>query len=79
MAEASRSGFGSRGGDSNEEMVAKLIVDTLQAQKFNGILLEGVASLIGVLSKAVTQGMIARQAKQLEEARRAAKNKVVEH
>jgi membrane protein involved in colicin uptake len=37
MAEASgsRSRFG--GGDPNEEMVAKLIADTLQAENFGGI------------------------------------------
>jgi hypothetical protein len=54
MAEASGSQFGSRGGDPNEEMVAKLIADTLQAQNFSRILPEGVTSLIEVLSKAVT-------------------------
>jgi hypothetical protein len=57
-AEASGSSSGSGGGDPNEKMMAKLIVDTLQAQNFIRIPPEGVASLIGVLSKAVTQGMV---------------------
>jgi hypothetical protein len=52
MAEASESHSGSGGGDPNEKMVAKLIVDTFQAQNFSGIPREGVASLIEVLSKA---------------------------
>jgi hypothetical protein len=54
IADASGSGFGFGGVNSNEKMVAKLIADTLQAQNFSGILPQGVASLIGVLSKAVT-------------------------
>jgi hypothetical protein len=78
MAETSGSGSVSGGGDSNEVMVAKLIADTLQAQNLTGIPPEGVASLIGVLSKAVTQGMVAGQAKQLEEARKAAEDKAAE-
>jgi hypothetical protein len=54
MSEASGSGFGFGGGDSNEKMVTKLIANTILAQNFSGIPPEGVASLIGVLNKAVT-------------------------
>jgi hypothetical protein len=78
MVEASGSRSGSEGGDPNKEMVPKIIADTLQAQNFSGILPEGMASLIGVLSKAITQGMVVGHAKQLEKARKAAEDKATE-
>jgi hypothetical protein len=78
MAEASGSGSGFGEGDSSQEMVTKLIADTLQAQNFSGILPKGVASLIKVLSKAVTHGIVDGYANQLEEARKAAKDKAIE-
>jgi hypothetical protein len=78
MAGATGSGSGSGGGDSNQEMVAKLLADAFQSPNFNGIPPEGVESLIGVLSNVVTQGIIAGQAKQQEEARKAAEDKAAE-
>jgi hypothetical protein len=54
MAKASGSRSGSGRGDLNEKMMAKLIADTFQAQNFSGIPLKGVASFIGVISKAIT-------------------------
>ncbi|CAK9257211.1 unnamed protein product [Sphagnum jensenii] len=71
-------GFGSRGGDNNEERLRKMVADHLRASELFAIdtrTLEGLASLITILGQALQAGLAAWEAQREEEARKAAEAK----
>ncbi|CAK9258558.1 unnamed protein product [Sphagnum jensenii] len=81
MAGTSGGGFGSRGGDNNEERLRKMVADDLRASELFAIdtrTLEGLASLTAILGQALQAGLTAGEAQREEEARKAAETKAVE-
>jgi hypothetical protein len=71
-------GFGSRGGDNNEEMLRKMVVDHLRASELFVIdtrTPEGLASLTAILGQALQVGLTVGEAQREEEARKAAEAK----
>jgi len=75
------SGFGSRGGDNNEERLRKMIADHLRALELSAIdtrTPEGLASLTAILGQALQAGLTAREAQRDEGARKAAEAKAAE-
>ncbi|CAK9271548.1 unnamed protein product [Sphagnum jensenii] len=81
MAGTSGGGFGSRGGDNNEERLRKMVADHLRASELFAIdtrTPEGLASLTAILGQALQAGLTAGEAQREEEARKAAEAKAVE-
>ncbi|CAK9205383.1 unnamed protein product [Sphagnum troendelagicum] len=81
MAGTSGGGFGSRGGDNNEERLRKMVADHLRASELFAIdtrTPEGLASLTAILRQALQAGLTAGEAQKEEEARKAAEAKAVE-
>ncbi|CAK9212077.1 unnamed protein product [Sphagnum troendelagicum] len=81
MAGTSGGGFGSRGGDNNEERLRKMVDDHLRASELFAIdtrTPEGLASLTAILGQALQAGLTAGEAQREEEARKAAEVKAVE-
>jgi hypothetical protein len=81
MAGIGGGGFGSRGGDNNEERLGKMVADHLRASELSAIdtrTLERLASLIAILGQALQAGLTVGEAQRDEEARKAAKAKVTE-
>ncbi|CAK9856176.1 unnamed protein product [Sphagnum jensenii] len=81
MTGTSGGGFGSRGGDNNEERLRKMVVDHLRASELFAIdtrTPEGLASLTAILGQALQAGLTAGEAQREEEARKAAEAKAVE-
>jgi hypothetical protein len=81
MAGTSGGGFGSRGGDNNEERLRKMVADHLRASELFAIdtrTPEGLASLTAILGQALQAGLIAGEAQREEEARKAAEAKATE-
>ncbi len=81
MAGTSGGGSGSRGGDSNEERLKKMVADHLRASELSAINTrtpEGSASLTAILGQALQARLIAGEAQRDEEARKAAEAKAVE-
>ncbi len=74
-------GYGSRGGDNNEERLRKMVVDHLRVSELFAIdtrTPEGLASLTAILGQALQAGLAAGEAQREEEARKAAETKVAE-
>ncbi len=74
-------GYGSRGGDNNEERLRKMVVDHLRASELFAIdtrTPKGLASLTTILGQALQVGLTAGEAQRDEEARKVAKAKVAE-
>ncbi|KAH8951571.1 hypothetical protein BDL97_09G034800 [Sphagnum fallax] len=81
MAGTSGGGFGSRGGDNNEERLRKMVADHLRVSELFAIdtrTPEGLASLIAILGQALQAGLTAGEAQREEEARKAAEAKAIE-
>ncbi|CAK9197454.1 unnamed protein product [Sphagnum troendelagicum] len=81
MAGTSGGGFGSRGGDNNEERLRKMVVDHLRASELFAIdtrTPEGLASLTAILGQTLQAGLTTGEAQREEEARKAAEAKAVE-
>ncbi|CAK9270044.1 unnamed protein product [Sphagnum jensenii] len=81
MTGTSGGGFGSRGGDNNEERLRKMVADHLRASELFAIdtrTPEGLASLTAILGQALQAGLTAGEAQREEEARKAAEAKAVE-
>jgi ribonucleotide reductase alpha subunit len=73
-------GFGSRGGDNNEERLRKMVADHLRALELFAIdtkTPEGLASLTAILGQTLQVGLTAGEA-QREEARKATETKAAE-
>jgi hypothetical protein len=78
MAGTGGGGFGSRGGDNNEERLRKMVVDHLRASELFATdtrTPEGLASLTAILGQALQAGLTAGKAQRDEEARKAAEAK----
>ncbi len=74
MARTSGGGFGSGGGDNNEERLRKMIADHLRASELSAIDIrtpEGLASLTAILGQALQARLTAGEAQRDEEARKA--------
>jgi hypothetical protein len=74
-------GFGSRGGDNNEERLRKMVADYLRALELFAIdtrTPEGLASLTAILGQALQAGLIAGEAQREEEVRKAAEAKAAD-
>ncbi|CAK9211152.1 unnamed protein product [Sphagnum jensenii] len=81
MAGTSGGGFGSGGGDKNEERLRKTIIDHLRVSELSTIdtrTLEGLASLTVILGQALQAGLTVGEAQRDEEARKAAEAKAAE-
>jgi len=81
MAGTGGRGFGSRGGDNNEERLRKMVADHLRASELFVIdtrTLEGLTSLTAILGQALQTGQTAGEAQREEEARKAAEAKAAE-
>ncbi len=81
MAGIGGGGFGSRGGDNNEERLKKMVADHFRASELFAIDIrtpEGLASLTTILGQALQAGLIAGEAQREEEARKAVEAKAVE-
>jgi len=81
MAGTGGGGFGSRGGDNNEERLRKMVTDHLRASEMSAIdtkTLEGLASLTSILGQTLQAGLTAGETQRDEEARKAVKAKVAE-
>jgi hypothetical protein len=81
MAGTNGGGFGSRGGDNNEERLRKMVADHLRASELSAIDIrtpEGLASLTAILGQALQAGLTVGEAQRDEEARKAAKAKATE-
>ncbi|KAH8939034.1 hypothetical protein BDL97_15G016000 [Sphagnum fallax] len=81
MAGTSGGGFGSKGGDNNEERLRKMVADHLKASKLFAIdtrTPEGLASLTAILGQALQAGLTVGEAQREEEARKAAEAKATE-
>ncbi|CAN5970665.1 unnamed protein product [Sphagnum jensenii] len=81
MAGTSGGGFGSRGGDNNEERLRKMVADHLRASELFAINTrtpEGLAYLTAILGQALQPGLTAGETQREEEARKAAEAKAVE-
>jgi hypothetical protein len=80
MAGTNGGGYGSRGGDNNEERLRKMVADHLRVSELFAIdtrTPEGLASLTAILGQALHAGLTVGEA-QREEARKAAKAKAIE-
>jgi hypothetical protein len=78
MVGTSGRGFGFGGGDNNEEMLKKMIVDHLRASELFAINTktpEGLTSLTAILGQAFQVGLTTGEAQRDEEARKAAEAK----
>jgi hypothetical protein len=78
MAGTGGGGYGSRGGDNNEERLRKMVADHLRASELFAIdtrTPEGLASLTAILGQALQAGLTAGEAQREEEARKAAEAK----
>jgi hypothetical protein len=74
-------GFGSKGGDNNEERLRKMVADHLRALELFAIdtkTPEGLASLTAILGQTLQVGLTTREAQREEEARKATEAKVAE-
>ncbi|CAM6062288.1 unnamed protein product [Sphagnum tenellum] len=81
MAGTDGGGFGSRGGDNNEERLRKMVADHLRALELFAIdimTLEGLASLTTILGQTLQAGLTTGEAQREEEARKAAEAKAAE-
>jgi hypothetical protein len=81
MARTSGGGYGSRGGNNNEERLRKMVADHLRALELFAIdtrTPEGLASLTAIFGQALQAGLIAGEAQREEEARKAAEAKATE-
>ncbi|CAN5954444.1 unnamed protein product [Sphagnum jensenii] len=81
MAGTGGGGFGSGGGDINEERLRKMVADHLRASELSAIdtrTPEGLASLTAILGQALQAGLTAGEAQRDEEARKAAEAKATE-
>jgi hypothetical protein len=81
MAGTGGGGFGSRGGDNNEERLRKMVVDHLRALELFAINTrtpEGLASLITILGQALQARLTVGEAQGEEEARKVAEAKATE-
>jgi hypothetical protein len=81
MAGISGGGFGSGGGDNNEERLKKMIANHLKASELSTIdtrTPKGLASLTAILGQALQVGLTAGETQRDEEARKVAEAKVVE-
>ncbi|KAH8931002.1 hypothetical protein BDL97_20G011300 [Sphagnum fallax] len=81
MAGTGGGGFGSGGGDSNEERLRKMVVDHLRASELFAIdtrTPEGLASLTAILGQALQAGLTAGEAQRDEEARKVVEAKATE-
>jgi hypothetical protein len=81
MDGTSGGGFGSGGGDNNEERLRKMVTDHLRASKLFAIdtrTPEGLVNLTTILGQALRAGLIAGEAQRDEEARKAAEAKATE-
>ncbi|CAN5960649.1 unnamed protein product [Sphagnum jensenii] len=81
MAGTGGGGFGSRGGDNNEERLRKMVADHLRASELFAIdtrTPEGLASLRAILGQALQAGLTTGEAQREEEARKAAEAKATE-
>ncbi len=74
-------GYGSKGGDNNEERLTRMVTDHLRASELFAIdtrTLQGLASLTTILGQALQAGLIAGEAQREEEARKATEAKAAE-
>ncbi|CAK9874042.1 unnamed protein product [Sphagnum jensenii] len=81
MAGIGGGGFGSRGGDNNEERLRMIVYDHLRALELFAIdtrTPQGLASLTAIFGQALQAGLIAGEAQREEEARKAAEAKAAE-
>jgi hypothetical protein len=81
MARTGEGGFGSRGGDNNEERLRKMVADHLRALELFAIdtkTPEGLGSLTAILSQTLQVGLTVREAQREEEARKATEAKAAE-
>jgi len=81
MAGTSGGGYGSGGGDNNEERLRKMVADHLRASELSAIdtrTPEGLVTLTTILGQALQAGLIVGEAQRDEEARKAAKAKATE-
>jgi FKBP-type peptidyl-prolyl cis-trans isomerase len=81
MAGTGGGGFGSKGGDNNEERLRKMVVDHLRASELFAIdtrTPEGLASLTTILGQALQARLTAGEAQRKEEARKAEEAKAAE-
>jgi len=81
MAGTGGGGFGSRGGDNNEERLRKMVVDHLRVSELFAIdtrTSEGLASLTVILGQTLQARLTAGEAQREEEARKAVEAKAVE-
>jgi hypothetical protein len=73
MASTGGGGYGSRGGDNNEERLRKMVADHLRASELFAIdtrTPEGLASLTAILGQALQAGLTIGEAQKDEEARK---------
>jgi hypothetical protein len=81
MARTGGGGYGSKGGDNNEERLRKMVADHLRASELFAIdtrTPQGLASLTAILGQALQADQIAGEAQREEEARKAAEAKATE-
>jgi hypothetical protein len=81
MVGTSGGGFGSRGGDNNEERLRKMVVDHLRASELFTIdtrTPKGLASLTAILGQALQARLTTGEAQREEEARKVAEAKAAE-
>ncbi|CAK9224690.1 unnamed protein product [Sphagnum jensenii] len=74
-------GFGSRGGDNNEERLRRIVSHHLRASELFAIdtrTPQGLASLTAIFGQALQAGLITGEAQREEEARKAAEAKAAE-
>jgi hypothetical protein len=81
MARTGGGGYGSRGGDNNEERLRKMVADHLRALELFAIDIrrpEGLASLTAILGQTLQARLTAGEAQREEEARKATEAKAIE-